>query len=92
MEGLFLRGKRFNTKSKRFNVEFTCCECSKKFGKKSNLKDHLKVHSDYRPYICICCNKLFKQKVQKESHETTYKHKKIFAKMQNKEKRCNQST
>ncbi|XP_046408109.1 oocyte zinc finger protein XlCOF7.1-like [Ischnura elegans] len=39
-----------------------CGICKKRFGERSNLRDHYSVHSDHRPFKCNHCEKHFKTK------------------------------
>ena len=36
---------------------FKCDQCDKCFSDRNNLKKHLYVHSDIKPYICSFCKK-----------------------------------
>ncbi len=38
---------------------FNCDQCGKKFKTPSNLKCHMKVHSDEKPHLCSFCGKSF---------------------------------
>ena len=38
------------------NTPWTCKICLKKFAQNSNFKNHMRTHSDERPFVCsICC-------------------------------------
>lgn len=38
------------------NNPWTCKICLKKFAQNSNFKNHMRTHSDERPFVCsICC-------------------------------------
>ncbi|XP_013163431.1 PREDICTED: zinc finger protein 454-like [Papilio xuthus] len=47
---------------------FRCEECSKCFGSKLLLKNHLVSHSTTRDYICNICGKAFKTEVARSTH------------------------
>ena len=46
----------------------TCQECNKTFNRASNLRAHMKTHSDHKPYKCDFCGKGFHQKIDKRIH------------------------
>ena len=48
--------KVFNDQTGRQNQQMQCKVCHKKFNKLSNVKDHVRTHSDSRPYSCALCN------------------------------------
>ncbi|XP_059610863.1 zinc finger protein 32-like [Phlebotomus argentipes] len=45
-----------------------CHVCSKRFLRRSNLIDHLRLHANQRPYECEYCNKTFVQSGNYKSH------------------------
>ncbi|CAI5767732.1 finger 11-like [Podarcis lilfordi] len=49
-----------------------CFKCGKKYGRKSTLKRHLKLHSSTRPYICPTCGKGFTEKCPLIAHTQTH--------------------
>ena len=60
--------KEVNNITKRLNSFLICASCSKRFTKKCNLIDHLRVHSGDKPFKCGSCDKRFKQKAQLSKH------------------------
>ena len=48
--------------------DFQCEKCPKKFNKKSNLRVHMKMHSDERPLACDTCDHRFKHKHALDAH------------------------
>ena len=48
--------KVFNDQTGRQNQQMQCKVCNKKFNKLSNVKDHVRTHSDSRPYSCALCH------------------------------------
>ena len=56
--------------------KFTCVFCQKTFSSIHNLKDHIFVHTDVRPFACNVCDKKFKKiaflKKHQEIHERPF--------------------
>ncbi len=50
----------------------TCQICLKKFKKGYNLKQHLLIHSDQKPFQCPICGKAFVQKANLVKHLTVH--------------------
>jgi uncharacterized Zn-finger protein len=65
----YFKVKEVNEVTKRLNSFLYCATCMKKFTKKCNLIDHLRVHSGQKPFICWGCDKGFKQKAQLLKHQ-----------------------
>ncbi|OWF42724.1 zinc finger protein 658-like [Mizuhopecten yessoensis] len=55
-------------KSSGPSVSLVCHVCAKVFLKKQDLKSHLKVHSDARPFNCDLCPKAFNHKSTLTNH------------------------
>lgn len=55
-----------------------CQVCNKKFLKKSNLVDHLRMHANVRLYKCEFCDKAFIQSGNYKSHVRTHTKEKPF--------------
>lgn len=60
-EGIYYTKKVYNPDTKRFNLLYFCYYCDEDFDKNSNVKDHLRIHTNVRPYNCEICNTAFKQ-------------------------------
>uniref|UniRef100_A0A336MGD8 CSON000767 protein n=1 Tax=Culicoides sonorensis TaxID=179676 RepID=A0A336MGD8_CULSO len=71
----FLLGKVNNNKSNsksapESNAErkYTCTVCDKRFLKRTNLIDHLKIHANVKSYSCTYCEKAFTQYGNLKAH------------------------
>lgn len=53
---------------------YFCYFCDEDFDKNSNVKDHLRIHTNMRPYKCDVCRTSFKQQGQLTKHKKTKKH------------------
>lgn len=43
-------------------------KCDVLFGRKANLEQHYRIHTDERPYHCNQCSKTFRQKCHLDQH------------------------
>ncbi|KAH1009240.1 hypothetical protein HUJ04_001624 [Dendroctonus ponderosae] len=48
--------------------EFVCCHCPKVFKDKQRLDNHIRVHTNERPYVCHICAKGFKTWIHRKTH------------------------
>ncbi|XP_050096360.1 zinc finger protein 771-like [Anopheles aquasalis] len=61
------------------DAPFLCAECGKKFETKSNLKQHMKRHSNVRPFACKLCPSKFHSKGELKTHQYTHSKVKQFS-------------
>ena len=52
---------------------WTCNICRKSFAQNSSYKNHIRTHSDDRPYVCSICSIGFKERYHLKKHEL-FKH------------------
>lgn len=57
----------------------SCEVCGKKFMKKSNLIDHLRLHANMKPFQCEHCDKSFVQSGNFKAHMRTHTQERPFA-------------
>ena len=57
------------------NKKFRCTECGKGFTLRNSLKNHVRVHTNSRPYCCKLCLKTFKQIGHVKDHLLTHSSK-----------------
>ena len=76
-------GRKKKTKGK---MEYQCDQCHKRFSQLSNLKMHIRTHTQVRPYSCHMdnkygqpCGKTFKQLVHLQKHQLIHSNLKPFA-------------
>lgn len=63
---------------KNKKVEFICDACGKVFGMKQQLKRHVVLHSDVKPYKCSKCPKTYARKDQLVHHMHSHKESKPY--------------
>ncbi|XP_029691421.1 zinc finger protein OZF-like isoform X2 [Takifugu rubripes] len=71
----FCKGKNPNTQlALEGNVEeeTKCFECEKEFRKKADLRLHMRVHTDKKPFLCNFCGKAFTQSSVRNIHLRTH--------------------
>lgn len=53
-------------------VSFFLAYCNKTFYKKSNLRLHMLIHENIKPYACLYCDRQFTQKATRDVHLTKH--------------------
>ncbi len=51
--------QNFTQKQSGAKGSFTCTQCGKSFGRKSDFNVHMRSHTGERPYTCPQCGKTF---------------------------------
>ncbi|XP_043214354.1 zinc finger and SCAN domain-containing protein 10-like isoform X1 [Amphibalanus amphitrite] len=59
-------------------ARFACTLCDKKFAARGAFDDHVRVHTNQRPFVCSVCQKGFKQKSHLTEHERIHTGQKPF--------------
>ena len=52
--------------------QYKCLACGRMFNDKSNLRQHIRTHSNERPYTCEVCHKSFKWNKVLKRHMATH--------------------
>lgn len=53
--------------------QWSCPVCDKTFAQNSNFRNHVRTHSDERPYVCLACMIGFKERYHLKKH-VLFKH------------------
>ena len=53
--------------------QWSCPTCGKIFAQNSNFRNHVRTHSEQRPYVCLVCLVGFKERYHLKKH-TLFKH------------------
>ncbi|XP_052873336.1 zinc finger protein 184-like [Anopheles cruzii] len=61
-----------NNQQPRPELAYECSECGKKFLRKSNMRQHLKRHSDVKTFSCSLCPSRFMFAGDLKTHQTTH--------------------
>jgi hypothetical protein len=57
---------------------YHCSLCPKRFTRAFNLRSHLFVHTDERPFVCDVCGKAFSRQNDRKSHEALHSGEKKY--------------
>ena len=73
-----LSWKFFKVKEPKPRQSFQCTLCPKKYTRSASLRQHLRTHTDERPYSCSVCGKAFARSMDRKRHEKLHSGDKKF--------------
>jgi len=71
--GSDVRVSKRNARAVSSPEQWFCPVCRKTFSQKSNFRNHVRTHSDERPFVCLVCLIGFKERYHLKKH-TLFKH------------------
>lgn len=65
-----MKDRVYIVKTKKWANRFTCLvpDCRKEFKKVANMRDHIRVHTDEKPFGCEVCGAHFSQRSNLNKH------------------------
>ncbi|KAK0723347.1 hypothetical protein B0T26DRAFT_259210 [Lasiosphaeria miniovina] len=63
----------------RYLATYQCTFCPKRFTRQHNMKSHLRVQTDERPFICTVCGTAFARNYDRKTHEDIHSGEKRFS-------------
>lgn len=77
-ETSFTKSEGANPSGSEQERKFACTVCKKRFIKKANLIDHLKIHANIKNFECPICGKCFTQRGNMITHTRVHTQERPF--------------